>query len=756
MHPLLRYLLLSTVPLTLIGEPLPISETDNFPIEDNTYESEGTSHDIPYTGGSSFTDDIDLDGPEVPSPEFQPPANIAPTHPAEEFSVDLKNPRFSQGVISTEEGGVITGPFMRIQAQKIVYTNRMDQGVHIQTIEAEGDLLMEYAGRAFVGSKLEFDCVKKTGTLYDGKTFVDIWFLGGDRIELKEDGSFYITGAFITTSENQESLWDINAKTMKVTEEKLLSAKNIRFRFLKIPLFWLPSFKSSLKKFSEPPVRYKVIWDKSLGPRATVRYRVLSWEDINLFLRADYRWGRGWGGAVESEYFSKETSTTFVTRSYGAHDKEFPNEKGNNRYRFQGLYHKDSQDERSQLHLTWDKLSDSRMVSDFVSEDFEINTEKRTRFFCSHQFDAALLRANVEPRVNSFDSIDQQLPYVFSVIRPFELGSSGIFSSNTINAGYLNYVFANDLRSEFHRLGLKSSTRSARVETRNTLYRPFGAGPVVFTPQVGLIGIFYGNNPKSQAVWQGIGSYGFNLNTQLHKRYAHSLHLTKPYLQFTGLTPPTSTLNDHFYFDLHDGYHQINQLKIGWKNTLFPLKNIHLFPTLSLDLYTLAFLGNKALDRTFAKSYCTLEWLRPSYHIKGAVAWNHEKNVWDFSNISTDITVSEDIAFGVELRHRSAYDWRKADHTNFILDVARPISELQDSSLSDRRNTFLTRSFFRLAPKWDLKILTKTGWARAHEPAYNSMSFQLDTLLACSWKWRLTYERMPNDNRFSNSFSLIK
>ncbi len=378
------------------------------------YEADDEIEEIPWEGDSSYTDDVDLDVPEVVPPGFGEPAPPPPASPhPEELTIDLKNPVFSHGVISSEEGGVITGQEMRIQARKITYTNRIENGIRIQTIVAEGDLMMEYAGRAFVGSRLEYDFVQRTGVLYNGKTFVDIWFLGGDKIELKEDGSFYIVNAFITTCEDQQNTWEINAKSVNITEDKLLAARNIRFRFFKIPLFWLPSFKSNLKAFTDPPIRYKIIWDKGLGPRVTMRYRIFSWRDLNLFFRLDYRLKRGFGGAFESEYFSSDKQTTFVTRSYGAHDKTFPDEKGPHRYRLQGLYHTQTKNEKTQVHLTWDKLSDTRMVGDFRSDDFEINTQKRTRLLVQHQLDNTFFNMSVQPRINRFDSIDQELPRCF-------------------------------------------------------------------------------------------------------------------------------------------------------------------------------------------------------------------------------------------------------------------------------------------------------------------------------------------------------
>ncbi len=616
--------------------------------------------------------------------------------------------------------------------------------------------MMEYANRAFVGSRLEYDFISKTGTLDQGKTFIDLWFLGGDKIELKEDGSFFITNAFITTCESQENTWEIHAKTVKVTEDKLLSAKNIRFRFFKVPLLWLPSFKSNLKAFSDPPIRYKLVWDKGLGPRITMRYRVFSWEDLNLFFRLDYRLKRGFGSAFESEYFSPDGLTTFVTRSYGARDKTFPDEKGPHRYRLQGLYHTQSRDEKTQVHLTWDKLSDTRMIGDFRSDDFEINTEKRTRLLIQHQLDNALFGLSVQARANRFDTIDQQLPLFTLGIRPFQLGNSGILSNHVIDLGYLNYVYANDLRKEFHLLGLKSSTRAIRMETRNELYRPFSLGHFILTPRIGLIGIFYGNNPSDHPIGQGIFSYGFTGQTRLLRNYRKWRHLTEPYLQFQGLTFPTAGLSHHYYFDINDGLAPLNQLRVGWKNTFFTHQNSSFSPAITTDLYTYGYFGKRAFAQTFPKTYLNIGWNRPSYSIRGAIAWNNQEQLWDYTNLATDFTINENVAFGVEFRHRSKYDWRKADHFNFLVDIARPIPELLESPLSDGRDTLLTRLFVRLAPKWTCQVESRNGWGRRNEPRYNAGKIDLYTMLTCSWKLRLSYERMPNDNRFSSSVSLVK
>ena len=178
----------------------------------------------------------------------------------------------------------------------------------------------------------------------------------------------------------------------------------------------------------------------------------------------------------------------------------------------------------------------------------------------------------------------------------------------------------------------------------------------------------------------------------------------------------------------------------------------HLFA----DLYTYAYFGNRAFSHLFPKYYLDLGWQHPSFTIKSQIAWNAQQQVWDFTNVITEWTINRDFAFAVEFRHRSKYDWRKGNHENFILDVARPIDELLNSPLSDARNTLLSRFFFRLTPKWTCQLQMRNGWARRDEPAFNTGKIDLFYMLTCSWRIRLSYERMPNDNRFSTSINLVK
>ena len=47
--------------------------------------------------------------------------------------------------------------------------------------------------------------------------------------------------------------------------------------------------------------------------------------------------------------------------------------------------------------MTYDKLSDSRMVGDFRSDDFEINTLRRTQLVATHERENTFFNLTVQP-----------------------------------------------------------------------------------------------------------------------------------------------------------------------------------------------------------------------------------------------------------------------------------------------------------------------------------------------------------------------
>jgi len=671
-----------------------------------------------------------------------------------EIIVDLRNPVFKNGILYTNQGGVIKSKDIRIQARNIQYIQRKDDEKTVHLIEAEGDLMIQYKGRVYVGSELEYDFTTKTGTIYEGKTFSSMWYVGGDQIQLHADGSYKVENAFITTCENRDSSWDLHAAQVNVLKEELFEAKQIRLRVFKIPALWLPSFKLSLKKLKEPKTesvfRYYANWDKGQGPRVGLRYQFYSWRELALYGRVEYRWRTGWGGAFESEYYPESKRTTFVTRSYLGTDRLETAPDKMRRFRLQGALHSTSESGQTRTTLTWDKYSDVRMPGDFKSEDFEVNTAKRTIFYLYHQEPPYIASLKVRPRVNTFESIKQDLPTLFAATRPFEIGSSGIISMNYAKASYLDFDYSNHLA---HSL---PDYQSFRVELSEKLYRAFHLGPLTLTPHIGGLALLYGTSPSHEGKKLGLLSYGARANLYAERTFKRYKHVIEPYLEYKALTRPTVGPDEHYIFTIQDGYQKIQQVEIGVRNLLFSKKRPGKAARFAGDLYGEAFFSDATIPQVIPRIYLRLGWNLPSVYISSHYCWNFRHQILDFAKARCKWTVNENIAISLEARYRSKYDWRKGDHENFILDVTRSETELLLSPLSDRRITFLANLFIRITPFWECQIQSHHGFYRFTEDPYNEVKVDLFTWVSSAWKLRLSYSHTDKDDRVTAGITLVK
>lgn len=673
---------------------------------------------------------------------------------AEEVKVDLRNPTFKNGILYTSQGGVIHNDEIRIQASNIQYVHRMEEGEMVQKIEAEGDLLIQYKGKVFVGSEFEFDFKKKTGLVYEGKTFSSLWYIGGDKIQLNPDGSYKVANAFVTTCENKDSSWELRAGKVDVIKDQYFQAKTVRFRFFNWPALWLPSFRLNLKKFKEPVFRYYLNWNK--GPKAGFRYELYSWRDLAVFGRLEYRWKKGWGGALETEYFPEGKLTTFVTRSYLGTDRLFNALDVERRYRLQGALQSESRSGKTHTTLTWDKYSDVRMPDDFKSDDFEVNTAMKTIFSVHHQEDNLLTTFKVRPRANPFESIKQDLPTFYVINRPAELKNTGIISSHFIKASYLDFAYSDQLITSL------KDFRSPRLELYEKLYRPCHFGPLTITPQIAGRAILYGTSPSHHPKSLGLLGYGARANLHGQRHFRNYKHAIEPYLEYKALTRPTVEPDDHYIFSIQDGYQKLQQVEIGVRNLLFSPHLLCKEAILTTDLYANAFFSDPVIPQLVPRIYLWTAWKLPSFHLTLYNCYNFRNHVWDFSIARFKWTVNENVALSLEGRYRSKFDWRKADHDNFILDVSRAQRELLESPLSDRRITLLSNLFIRLTPFWELKFESHHGFYRLyknhiHEKPYTEFRIHLYTWLSSSWKLHIYYSyEVKNHFEWNANIQLLK
>ncbi len=664
----------------------------------------------------------------------------------ENVCVDLRNPCYEEGVLSTEEGGILTAPFFRVQAQKFVYTRNLECDPPVFTVECEGNLIIDYRDWVLVGDYLYYDFITHTGFLINGRTAQPPWYVGGDEILLLNSGNLMAMGSYLTTSEGGKPDVVLRSPSITLTPNRIVTARNINFWVKKVPLFWFPKVKLDLENRGRSPFAVKFGWGGFMGSHLSLLYKFLSWGDFKGIARLDAFFGHGPGGGVETRYNPKFKATEWYTRNYYAHDISIDDPQKRDRYRVQGTFYDCIRG--ISVDGKYDFVSDAEMASDFYIRDFDLPTAGRTQIEFRRQETTWIANLFTRVRVNDFQSVNQELPSFAFHWHPFEIPYTGILFENTFTAGYLNYVFSDDIKDaqDFH---------SGRVFTYPRFYRPFCFGPFTTTPEVGFIGIGYSNSPDGSSAGQAIGEFGFRFNTSASRCGLSVKHVVEPYIHYHYLTQPSVSTNNHYIFTINDGYDRLNLMRFGVENSFFVKVPCGIERPLWIDLWANAFFDERTIPQAIPKAYLDIEY-QPYRRVFIGVdsGWNFRDKQLDFCNGRLDVTVNEDLAFGIEYRHRSRYDWRKADFYNFILETVRTQTELLASPLSDRRDTALFRIFTRPTPDWTAKFDLRYGWNREEQKNYLEYQAELGTLLFNHWRFLFIYEKREADNRFSVSLKV--
>ena len=661
--------------------------------------------------------------------------------------VDLREPEYCDGVLETFKGGVIQGPDMRVQAQHIRYVRKLEEKIAVMTIEAEGDLLLEFGEYSFVGDRLEFDFQTHTGILFNGRTSVEPWFFGGETIYLLEDGNYFAVNAFLTTSENRNQDWQVLSESALLIDKQYLDAKQVQFRFKGVSLLWLPTFKLNLDAIFDSPIRYSIRWG-GRRTRVGLKYEFFSWRRFKAFWILDYSLKRGIGSGIETYYSSADHRESLETINYFGKLPSIVHPSEKLRYRFQGVYSNLLLDDTVSVDLTWDKVSDLDMPSDYSDRGLDIDNALRTQLHIRRGDPDWVANFFTHVRVNNFQTVKQELPTVQGRFRPAVIASTGIITDTQIKTSYLDFKYSNGLKNvrDYH---------SSRVEFTHQYYRPFDLGLATWTPTVGLEAINYSNSPAGRDRWVALGLFGWDFNSRLYQYYGNSKHVIIPYANYTFYTYPTTSPDKHYIFDSEDGWYRLNLLKFGLQQNFYIKCNDSLQKILSADIWTNAFFHTRTLPYTFTNIYSQLTFY-PTSRMKHTchMAWDLHHSQVAYFNYRTEWTVSKNLALSLEYRHRYPFDWRKVDHTNFILESFRRTKALLHSDLSDRRDTLLLHFYYALSPDWSLEYECRRGWNRKKEPKYTEWEVDLIGTLFSACHVKLSYCKLVDGPRYGISFSV--
>lgn len=664
--------------------------------------------------------------------------------------IQLNSPVYHDGVLKTDQGGVLEGNKIRIQAQNIYYVkkqaNQTENTENEWYVIAEGNLFIRYNGHPFVGEKLEYNFEKSEGRLINGRTQLGCWFVSSHQIDLLPDNSYKLYKTSLTTCESGNSLWEIHIKKGRVHEYDIISATNAQVRVLKVPIFWFPYLKTRFSTLKDLPAYYSFTTGGSQGQRISLRYLAYSSLTMKSYLQLDFWFKKGPSGSAQFDYKSPKGFTTLQSNSFLAYDKQGSHPPTGAspynmfRQRYVGEF-KSRVANKLLIHGQYEYLSDPYILETYFNRYYFLHTMRDTSFEMriNEKVWQSYLRAKV--RINRFQTVNQELPIFHFNLKPLPIGNTGLITDASFNIGYLDYVFGSFISNQF------TNFRSPRLEIKPRLYLPLHFWGLSITPFGQYIGVGYGQSPRSRPEWNTLGIVGAEANYKLSRIFNNKLrHTIEPYTSYQFMTKPTVNLNNLYFFDFSDAYAKNNQLRWGIRNSLYTKKDGKLKNPFNIDIYTYGFFNNSTIGSFIPRMYVEISTLLPFAFTTFSYAYNFQHNRIDFANVRTAITLSEDFAISFLFMHRSAYDYKKADHDSFLLDVFRPQSQLINSPLSDRRNIAQSKIYWRMLRNLIFEFESRQGWLRINSPPFNEMRFDVTFLLPCNWRFKFSPQRTISPN----------
>jgi hypothetical protein len=106
---------------------------------------------------------------------------------------------------------------------------------------AEGNVVLDHLDSRLAGSRMEYDLVTNTGTVWDviGYTGTDINFTG-ERAEKISDDKFVVYNGSFTSCTQPLPIWQIRASKALIHIDKFVYTWNPRIFFKKVPAYYLP------------------------------------------------------------------------------------------------------------------------------------------------------------------------------------------------------------------------------------------------------------------------------------------------------------------------------------------------------------------------------------------------------------------------------------------------------------------------------------------------------------------------------------
>ena len=300
----------------------------------------------------------------------------------------------------------------------------------------------------------------------------------------------------ITTSEECDPAWSLVASEAILENRCYLKAFQLRFRVGTIPIFYLPWLKGDLDSLRDHPIKYRIRWGGEQGWRIGVIAKFLVGGISDLLFASIIASIEVQELLLVSDYEDKQTFAHTI--NYLAKDNSIEIPKEQIRFRFQGLFDHITADRRTEYHLSYDKLSDNEVVTDYFERGLELKTGRKTEASIVRTDDFMISSIYTRVRINNFEMVKEELPTLTLIPYPTLFESSGWVLDSSTQIGFLDFSYP-------HEEPRVNDYHSARFFVDPKIYRTSILAPSLSLTTVGAVGIAYSDRPQEEFGWLGIG-----------------------------------------------------------------------------------------------------------------------------------------------------------------------------------------------------------------------------------------------------------
>ena len=502
---------------------------------------------------------------------------------------------------------------------------------------ASGNVILRRDGVIWKSQRIEYNFRSKQIESAQFRSGTMAVFIQGNSLfGSRTNGVYQARNVTFSPEDTKSPSFYIIAKEVEITPGQHALFRGATVYAGKIPVFYLPYYKRSLK---DRP------WDIQLTPGYKSEWGAYLLGSLRLpdndnytgEFNLDYRADRGFGFGPTIKYDSTEWGQGDLKLYRASDDDPLTDSRSLTIQRERDLAQWNHRLKRGSLTATGvlNYESDEYMRRDFFEDQYRQNVQPNSYFELSKNWSNYNLSVLAQPRVNAFYESIQRTPDIKISGTRHQLGNSPLYYDTETSAGYFERRY--NYSSNSNDYGL------FRADTLHQIYLPktYG-GWLNVTPRIGARFTHYGDSNGADTSKNSSQRYVTHAGVEISTKFSKMIpelnnktlgisngarHIIQPSLNYAFIPKPNRVPDELDKFDYEitsprllpvnlpeynaiDNIDSQNVLRMSLRNRLQTKRNTTLVDVIDWDLYTDWRLDTNINQNTFADAFSDA-YLRP-------------------------------------------------------------------------------------------------------------------------------------------------